>query len=114
MFMIGWTEDICPADNKHATAVHHSVGGMLRLGCGHSAEENRHRPRAHLVIGNLAARKCLDQPLDFRAGQHLPVALLSISAGKCITPTKLELRRSVIIVDPSSALERAEPARLQR
>src|ERR1700730_3572284 len=46
------------------------------------AEETRHRPRAHRVIGNLAVRKCLDQPLDFRAGQRLPLALLSISARK--------------------------------
>ena len=58
---------------EHATAVHHRFGQMLRLGHGHAAKEHGHGPGAHLVIGNLLARKCVDQILDLGRTQLLAV-----------------------------------------
>src|ERR1700730_9863774 len=41
----------------------------------HSAKEPRHRPRAHLVIGNFAIGKSLDERFDLLGGQFAAVAL---------------------------------------
>ncbi len=66
---------------QHAAALHHRLGQVLRLGRRHSAEINRHRPGANLVIRNFAESEICDQRFDFISGQFLTVTLLLDQCG---------------------------------
>ena len=59
---------------QDASAFHHRLGEMMGLRRRHSLEENRHRPGAHLIVGDFAARKSGDEVRDFLRGQFAAFA----------------------------------------
>src|SRR5205823_1836978 len=61
---------------QDASAFHHRLGQMMGLRWGHSLEENRHRPRAYLKIGDLTVRKSGDELANFVVREFLTFAFL--------------------------------------
>ena len=66
---------------QDVAAFHHRGGEMLRFRGRHSSKEDRHRPGAHLVIGNLAGGKSRDEIANFVGGQLLTFAFFFDEAG---------------------------------
>ena len=72
---------------EHPPAPHHRGGQLPAFRGRHSAKEDRHRPGAHLVIGDFAAREAGDQELDLLGAQFAPSRFFSIRLGMCISLT---------------------------
>jgi hypothetical protein len=71
--------EVVPA--QHLAGAHHRLGQRLDLGVAHALEEDRHRERRRLVVGDLAARVAGDEELDLGALERQPVALLQDQVG---------------------------------
>jgi hypothetical protein len=66
---------------ENSAALHHGGGEMLGFRGRHPSKEDRHRPGAHLIIGNLAGREPRDQVADFLGRQFLTFAFFFDESG---------------------------------